>query len=302
MSNQQMTAHTASSVMTTWEEKLETVKKMVDPKGKLNVPEFEAFCYQAKRTGLDPLARQIYFTKQADKVSVCATIDGLRLVAQRSKNYQGQVGPYWCGKDGKWTDVWLEKAYPAAAKVGVNHADFKETLWAVATWDQYCPIHEGKPGFMWNKMSSLMIGKCAEALALRKAFPQELSGVYAQEEMEQAGAVAPMPHAAETPVEPGRVIDEERQAKAGEEDQRPENEQRRAPLTPKSAEPDSGDTYLASFKRDGAAAEDNSKLNELWEGFRRLIRGANLSQARVTELDNAGWTWLKTEKARRKPA
>ena len=55
---------------------------------------------------------------------------------------------------------------------------------ASARWSEYAP--DGKEGFMWKKMPYFMLGKCAEALALRKAFPADLSGIYADEEMDQA--------------------------------------------------------------------------------------------------------------------
>ena len=81
--------------------------------------------------------------------------------------------------------------------------DFKETLWAVARFDAYAQVtKEGKLTSMWAKMPDLMIAKCAEALALRKAFPMELSGLYATEEMEQCAKIP------DVEVEPSEVVHE----------------------------------------------------------------------------------------------
>ena len=153
------------------------------------------FLHYAQRTGLDPFARQLYMIERGGKYTIQSSIDGLRIVAQRSGEYAGQVGPYWCGEDGAWTDIWLEKTPPLAAKVGVLRKGFVEPLWAVAKFDGY---NANSP--IWKKMPDLMIAKCAEALALRKAFPNDLSGIYTAEEMEQAGSpIAPVSAVVEIP-------------------------------------------------------------------------------------------------------
>lgn len=139
---------------------------------------------------LDAVRKQVWFSEQRKNIGtkenptyvkdflVGTTVDGLRSIAGKTGDYQGQDGPYWCNEEGQWSDVWTGGGPPFAAKVGIYKKGFQQPLYSVAKFSQY-------RGYgIWNKFPDTMIAKCAEALALRRAFP-ELNGLYTEDEIKE---------------------------------------------------------------------------------------------------------------------
>ena len=159
----------------------------VDRQG--NQRPFEDFLYfmrVASKTQLDPVSRQLFAIYRWDsrlgreKMTIQTSVDGLRLIAERTGKYAGQDETVYDPKD-------ESTPFPKKASVTVYKLieGQRVAYTASARWAEFAQLNDktGEPEFMWKKMPYHMLGKCAEALAYRKAFPQELSGIYSGEEM-----------------------------------------------------------------------------------------------------------------------
>ena len=170
------------SAITQWtQEQTQLISSTIAPN--CTPDELKLFAYACQRSGLDPFSRQIYAIKRGGKMSIQVGIDGLRSIAERTGQLDGSE-TYWCGEEGDWKDVWLGKAPPAAAKTIVYRKGSSHPFVGVARFQDY---NAGQG--LWSKMPAAMLAKCSEALALRKAFPADMSSLYTADEMEQAETV-----------------------------------------------------------------------------------------------------------------
>lgn len=144
--------------------------------------ELKLFLYQCQRTGLDPLTRQIYFVKRAGRMTIQTSIDGFRVIAERSGMYAGQDEPVFTYDD-KGEILKCAVTVYKFSPSGVRYP----AATGVAFYKEYYP----NPMNLQKSLKHTMISKVAEALGLRKAFPQDLSGLYTTEEMNQANTVNP---------------------------------------------------------------------------------------------------------------
>lgn len=143
--------------------------------------ELAMFLHQCRKTGLDPISRQIYCivrkTKDGQKATIQTGIDGYRLIAERTGQYAGSDKP-------EFEDWEIPDLRSVTVTVWKLFNGERVPFTATAYWSEFYP--QGQYTGLWDKMPRLMLAKCAEAQALRKAFPADLSGVYVEEELHQA--------------------------------------------------------------------------------------------------------------------
>lgn len=174
-----------------------------------NAEEFEQFIHICKHTRLDPLRRQVFcfvFNKQkADKrqMVIVTSIGGYRTIASRTGNY----------RPGSTQTVFNEAAvdkltnpkgieYGEATVYQFAHGDW-HAITERAYWEEFAPLVDdwiegddgrrrpsGKPKLDpkkegWHRMPRVMIEKCAEAKALRRAWPDDFDGLYSEDEIDK---------------------------------------------------------------------------------------------------------------------
>lgn len=171
------------------------------------------FLHVSQRMGLDPFNKEIYMIGRWDpelgrkKWTIQVGIDGFRSKAEEHPKFAGVGATEWCGSDGQWTDVWLADEPPKAARFTVRRSDQSEPVRAVALYKEYVQKKKGgDPTQRWLTAPAAQLGKCAQALTLRTAFPRQLGGVYVHEELDHLDNPQPPPVVIEServePVEP----------------------------------------------------------------------------------------------------
>lgn len=160
-------------------DKIELLKKTVCKNA--TDDELQLFIHVCKRTGLDPFMKQIYAVKRGGKdgttMTIQTSIDGLRLIADRSGNYAP-------GREPSFTYDEDKRLVSATSYLKKRTSDGTwHEVSATAFYTEYKPKFNNN---FWDGMPHIMLAKCAEALALRKAFPAEMSAIYTEDEMQQA--------------------------------------------------------------------------------------------------------------------
>jgi len=164
-------------------EQVDLVRRTIFPDA--TDPELQLFLHDCARRGVHPLDRLVHPTKRGGRYTPITSVDFMRSQAAGTGDMAGTDDAQF---------IIDEEGQVVAATVTVYRMTQGQRFayTATARWAEYYP-GDGGQGAMWRKMPHTMLGKCAEALALRKAFPQQLGGLYAPEELHQADRLEPLP-------------------------------------------------------------------------------------------------------------
>jgi len=143
--------------------------------------ELKLYLFDCARQGVHPLDKLVHFTKRSGKYTPITSIDFMRIRAADTGEMAGSDDPVFYNFNENAEPI----PYPVSATVTVYRLTQGQrfSYTATARWSEYKPETND---FMWRKMPHTMLGKCAEALALRKGFPRQLAGLYAKEELDQS--------------------------------------------------------------------------------------------------------------------
>lgn len=167
----------------------------------------------AERLKLDPFKRQIHAMKrynsamEKDEMQFMVSIEGLRSIASRCKTddgkdaYAGSTKPVFTWKDAEKTkldsaEVTVYRIVQGEPREFTAEVFYDECVQTKGVWE-WNPQKQKKektgeePNSMWRKRPRGQLGKCAEAAALRKAFPEETGGVYIEDELPEHGDEKP---------------------------------------------------------------------------------------------------------------
>lgn len=197
----------------TWDEnQLAILRSLgIEDASKADVDLFFHYC---RTTGLDPFRKLIYMIGRNTKVSewvdderaqngrrkverwvtkytIQVGIDGYRKNGREAAKRYGDTlsleGPFFTGEDDfhvtddgeviqHWRKVWPKGRPPHAARFVVWRDG--EAFEGIAHYDEFVQTgYQDQPNSMWAKMPRNQLAKCAEALAWRRAYPDDFAGL-----------------------------------------------------------------------------------------------------------------------------
>lgn len=146
--------------------------------------ELAVFLHSCRSLGLDPLLRQAYWIRRQGKGTLQVGIDGFRAIAESSGSYAGAEAIEYRGQI-EWPYKGKHLVMPELARATIWKlvGGHKSAFIGEAYWSEFVPRGDDE-AFMWSRMPKHMLGKCAEAQALRRAFPAQLGSMALSSEVD----------------------------------------------------------------------------------------------------------------------